>query len=186
MFFQGSDPVHQTLWRVVRRLTRANIPYAVAGGLAVHAHGCRGTTDNVDLLLMTEGLAEFYRRFVPKKYAGVPGHKRRFVDKYSRVQLKILVTGHHPGYVSPGPITFPDPADVGVPMDGVRVIDLVTLVELKLAARRSRDLADAVALIRTHHLDETFATKLVPMVRDAFFGCLDEIRRQAQFEALQG
>jgi hypothetical protein len=32
MFFQGKDPVHQTMRRLARRLERMNIPYAVGGG----------------------------------------------------------------------------------------------------------------------------------------------------------
>ena len=37
-FFQGKDPVDQTMRRVARRLERVGIPYAVVGGMAVNAH----------------------------------------------------------------------------------------------------------------------------------------------------
>ena len=53
---------------------------------------------------------------------------------------------------------------------GIRVLDLRTLVELKLAsgisaADRLQDLADVVALIRANRLEEDFATRLDPYVR---------------------
>jgi hypothetical protein len=186
LFFQGKGSVHQTLRRVVRRLERAKIPYAVAGGMAVNAHQHHRTTENVDLLLTAKGLAEFRRCFVPKNYANVPGRQRRFVDKIGQVRLNFLVTAHFPGYVSPGPIAFPDPADVGVVIERVRVVNLVTLAQLKLAARRFRDLADVVSLIQVHGLEESFAEQLDPSVRSDFFGFLEETRHEEQFAALQG
>ena len=50
-FFQGKDQVHQTMRRLVRRLQRAGIPYAVVGGMAVFFHHYRRTTNDVDVLL---------------------------------------------------------------------------------------------------------------------------------------
>ncbi len=64
MFFQGKDPVHQTMRRAARRLERVGIPYAVVGGMAVNAHRYRRTTGDVDLLLTEEGLNDFCARFV--------------------------------------------------------------------------------------------------------------------------
>jgi hypothetical protein len=60
-FFQGKDPVHQTLRRLAKRLEKANIPYAVMGGMAVNAHRYQRTTGNVDILLSPQGFAEFRR-----------------------------------------------------------------------------------------------------------------------------
>src|SRR5262245_8479296 len=56
MFFQGKDPVHQTMRRLVKRLERANIPYAVVGGMAVFIQGYRRTTDDLDILVTRQGL----------------------------------------------------------------------------------------------------------------------------------
>src|SRR5579885_3534562 len=50
MFFQKNDPVYQTLRRLVKRLERVGIPYAVMGAMAVNYHGARRTTDDVDVL----------------------------------------------------------------------------------------------------------------------------------------
>jgi hypothetical protein len=186
MFFQEKDPVHQTMRRVVRRLEKANIPYVVVGGMAVYAHEYRRTTDDVDLLLTAGGLAEFRRLFVPKNYTNVPGRSRRFVDKVNKVQLDILVTGHFPGRGAPGPFAFPDPTDVGEIIKKIRVVNLVTLVQLKLAARRYQDFADVVALIRAQDLAKSFAEKLDPSVRSDYIECLEEKRREDEYEAREG
>jgi hypothetical protein len=186
MFFQEKGPVFQTLRRLVRRLEKAQIAYVVVGGLAVYAHEYRRTTDDVDVLLSAEGLTEFRRQFVPKNYTHVPGRSRRFVDKISKVQLDILVTGHFPGRGDPGPFAFPDPADVGEVIKKIRFINLVTLVQLKLAARRYQDFADVVALIRANELAEAFAERLDASVRGDYIECLEEKRREDEYEAREG
>src|SRR5437870_13787433 len=64
MFFQGTDPVHQTTRRTVRRLQRARIRYAIAGGMAVNAHFYKRTTADVDFLLNRRGFERFCQQFV--------------------------------------------------------------------------------------------------------------------------
>lgn len=186
MFFQRKDPVHQTMYRLVQRLEKAKIPYAIVGAMALNAHNQRRTTDDVDVLLTAEGLAEFRRHFVDKHYEAVPGRRRRFVERKSQVRVDVLVTGLFPGSGKPGPISYPDPASVSLTIDDVRVVDLVTLVQLKLAARRFQDFGDVVALIRVHQLDEAFAKRLHPSVRRDFIECLDEKRREEEYEAREG
>jgi hypothetical protein len=183
MFFQGKDPVHQTMRRVARRLEKAGIPYAVVGGMAVFFHKHRRATNDVDILLTPEGFAEFRRRFVRKNYDTVPGRARRFVDRANDKTLDVLVTGHYPGSGKPGPITYPDPAAVGETIEKVQFVGLNTLVELKLAARRHQDFADVVSLIRANNLDESFADGLRPSVHQDFIECLEEKRREDEYEA---
>jgi hypothetical protein len=186
MFFQGKDPVHQAMRRVARKLERKAIPYAVVGGMAVFAHKHRRATNDVDILLTPEGFEEFRRLFVPKDYATVPKRTRRFVDRANRVTLDVLVTGMFPGSGKPGPIAYPDPAEVAEIKAGVRVINLRTLIQLKLAARRYQDFADVVALIRAHDLDESFADQVHPSVRQDYIECLEEKRREDEYEAREG
>jgi hypothetical protein len=185
LFFQKNDPVHKSMRRVVKRLERAGIPYAVVGGMAVNAHGHRRTTDDLDILLTPAGLDEFRRRFVPKNYQGTERRPRRFTDRTNQVLLDFLVTGLFPGSGVPGPIAFPDPTGVTVVIDGMQVVNLATLVQLKLAARRYQDFADVVSLIRVHNLDESFADRLHPSVRGDYIECLEEKRREDEYEARQ-
>src|SRR4051812_20169984 len=76
MFFQKNDPVHQTLRRLVKRLEKAGIPYAVVGAMAVNYHGARRTTDDVDVLVTKEGLERFRNDLLPKFYKPIEGRTR--------------------------------------------------------------------------------------------------------------
>lgn len=185
MFFQKKDPVHQTLRRLTKRLDKAGIIYAILGGMAVNSHRYQRTTQDVDILLTSAGLDKFRRLFVPKNVEQVPNRPRRFVDPKSAVNIDIFVTGKYPGSGQPGPIAFPDPGDVAETLDDFRVIDLPTLVQLKLAARRHRDFGDVVELTRFNMLDEAFASKLHASVQRDYLECLDEKRREDDYEARQ-
>jgi hypothetical protein len=185
-FFQGRDPVHKTMKRVVKRLEKAGIPYAVVGGMAVFAHQYRRATNDVDLLLTPAGFDEFLRRFVPKNYTRVEGQPRRFVDQVNDVTIDILVTGRFPGSGKPGPIAYPDPETVGQAIGEVLFVNLACLIELKLAARRHRDFGDVVSLIHVHNLDESFQNQLHPSVHRDFIECLEEKRREDEYEDREG
>jgi hypothetical protein len=183
MFFEGRGREHKTLRRLVKNLEKADIPYVVIGGMALNAHRYQRTTGDVDVLLTPEGLAEFRRRFVPRSYDPVPGRSRRFLDRRHKTTVDILVTGLFPGTGKPGPFAFPDPALVGETIENIRVVNLPTLVELKLAARRHRDFGDVVELVRFNNLDEAFLKQLHPSVHRDFIECLEEKRREDEYEA---
>lgn len=186
MFFQGKDEVHKSLRRLVRRLDKAKIPYAVVGGMAVNAHGYRRTTGDIDILLTPRGLTAFKQRFVPKNYRAIPQRSRRFVDRINDIGVDLPVTGLFPGSGKRGPIAYPDPVPVGQSKQGFRVVSLETLVELKLAARRHKDFGDVVDLIRFNNLDESFLPRLHRSVRNDFIECLEEKRREDEYEARNG
>ena len=186
MFFQKKDKVHQTMKRVVNRLAKAGIPYAIVGGMAVNAHRYERTTANVDVLLSRQGFDQFCRLFVGKDFDRMPGRTRRFIDRKNQVGLGILITGLYPGAGKPGPIAFPDPVESAEVIESYRVVNLVVLVQLKLAARRHRDFGDVVELIRFNNLDESFAEKLHPSVRRDYVECLEEKRREDEYEAREG
>src|SRR5215813_1862695 len=92
MFFQGTDAVHQTMNKIARDLEKAQIPYAIVGGMAVNAHRHGRTTDDVDVLLTREGFAEFRRLYVPTTYGKLPKRSKRFVDPANGVTFDILLT----------------------------------------------------------------------------------------------
>jgi hypothetical protein len=186
MFFEMRDPVHQTLKRLAQRLEKAGIPYAVMGAMAVNLHGARRTTDDVDILLTPEGLEAFRKKLAAKYYDGVEGRPRRFVERRSKVQIDFLVPGAYPGRGKPGPFAFPDPAKASEEIKAVKVVTLPQLVQLKLAARRYYDFGDVVFLIRVHNLDESFLEKIHPSVHPDFIECLEEKRREEEYEAREG
>jgi len=106
MFFQGTDPVHQTMNRVVAKLDEGKISYAIVGGMAVNAHHHERTTKDVDFLVTADGLKPFRDRYLHKEFAPVPGRPRRFMDPANNVCFDLLVTGLFPGSGKPGPIAF--------------------------------------------------------------------------------
>lgn len=185
MFFEGRGREHQAMRRIVEKLRKARIPYAMVGGMAVNAHQYERTTKDVDLLLSRRGFSEFRRRFVPRSYEPVPRRSRRFFDRRHKVYIDILVTGYFPGSGRPGPIAYPDPVEVFTTIKRVRVVNLATLVQLKLAARRYTDFADVVNLIRFNDLDESFAEKLHASIRRDYIECVEEKRREDMYEAEQ-
>ncbi len=133
MFFQGRDEVHKTMRRLANRLEKAGIPYVVVGGMAVYAHHYRRTTNDVDFLVTADGFDEFQRLFVPKNYEPMPKRPRRFIDRVNKVTVDFLVTGHFPGSGKPGPISYPDPTEVGQTIEKIQVANLTSLIQLKLA-----------------------------------------------------
>lgn len=185
MFFDKADRVHETMRRVVAKLEAANISYTLLGGMAVNAHQCARTTGDVDLLLSGAGLAEFVRVVLPETFQRVANHPRRFLDPTTGVTFDILISGLFPGSGKPGPIAYPNPAEQCELIEGIRVLKLEPLVELKLAAGRYKDMGDVVELIRIHRLDETFMAHLHPSVHGDFIECLEEKRREDEYEARQ-
>jgi hypothetical protein len=64
-------------------------------------------------------------------------------------------------------------------------VNLKTLIELKLAARRWKDFADVIELIRANQLDETYSVELHSYVRQDFMECLEEYRREEEYDSRQ-
>ncbi len=173
--------------RLVKRLGEANISYAIIGNMAVRAHGGRCLMmDHLDVLFTADGFAAFQQRFVPQDYAPVPHHDNWFNDRAPSVLLRIRLTGWKPHCRFPVPVVYPDPAEDAEIKDGIRYVNLQTLIELKLAAGWSVDFADVVALTAAHNIDESWAERFHPALRPAFQSCLDETRREAEFLARNG
>ena len=172
-FFMGTSDVHLAMARVVKTLEELGIPYAICGAMAVNAHGLRRATEDVDVLLTPEGLAQFKahalgRGFV-EKFPGSRGVK----DAETKVPIDFLLTGGVPGDGVMRGMTFPDPKDVAIEKVGKRYVDLATLVGMKVASAmtapdRPRDFDDVIRLIRANELGEHFAGGLHSYVREKY------------------
>jgi len=171
--------------RVARRLESAGIPYAIVGGMAVNAHGHPRTTGDVDLLLTSASFNAFLRIVESGEFARVTGRPRRFLDPATGITFDFLVSGMFPGSGRPGPIAYPDPVDVAITIRDLPVVNLAVLIELKLAAHRHQDFADVVNLIGVHKLDESFQERLAPSVHADYIECLEEKRREDEYETRQ-
>lgn len=169
----GSADVNLAARALARRLDEAGIPYAIAGALALNAHGYRRFTEDVDVLLTERGLADFKARWLGRGYVERVAGGRGMRDTEHNVRIDVIVTGDFPGDGKPKPIAFPDPS---VALHGAEfnVLPIPTLVALKLASgmtalHRAKDIGDVVELIRSAHLPRTLGAELDPSVRDKYF-----------------
>lgn len=171
--FEDRSAVHDTLRRLAGRLEQLQIAYAVAGGMALFVHGYRRFTEDIDVLVTRDGLRAVHGALAGLGYVPTFPGSTSLRDAASGVRVEFLVTGEFPGDGLPKPVAFPDPARVSLQRDGVRYLDLATLVELKLASGmtnpgRLRDLSDVLELIRVLRLPRSFADSLNPFVRAKF------------------
>lgn len=183
LFFAKRSPQHRTMRRLIARMKKAGISYAIVGGMAVNAHRAERTTKDVDVLVTQQGLARFRQEFVGSAYEPVEGRPRRFEERQSGIKIDFLITGRYPGLGKPGPIAFPDPDEASEEIGKARVLTLAQLIQLKLAARRHGDFYDVELLIAAHDLNESFLEQLHPSVHRDFIECLEETRRQDEYEA---
>jgi hypothetical protein len=169
-FFGGRSDVHKAARKIARTLEGLGVDYAIAGALAVNAHGEPRMTSDVDVLVTPEGLARFKEACLGRGYVEKFAGSRGVRDTENKVGVDFLLTGGYPGDGNRKPIRFPDPSEAGTGADDYRVLSLPTLIELKLASgmtapHRYLDLGDVVALIRARKLPVSFGAKLHPFVR---------------------
>jgi hypothetical protein len=173
MHFEKESAVHKTLAKVTHRLTELGIPYAVVGGMAMFYHGYRRFTEDVDILVTPEGLKEVHRQLEGLGYVPPFAGSKHLRDAEYGVRVEFLTTGGYPGDGKPKPVTFPNPEEASVEIDGIRVLQLPRLIELKLASGmtnpgRLDDLGDVQKLIRVLDLPENVAEQLNPFVREKY------------------
>jgi len=169
----GDADVHRAMHELARRLDSAGIPYAIAGAMALNEYGYERVTKDVDVLLTREGLDRFKAANLGRGYVEkFPGSKG-MRDTAHGVAIDVLIAGDFPGDGLPKAVSFPDPAEVAVRGDGLAVLPLPRLVELKLASgmtapHRLRDLADVLELIRAAKLPRELMSELNPYVHDKY------------------
>jgi hypothetical protein len=123
-----------------RKLREAGIPHALAGGLAVGAHGYPRTTDDVDFLVGDEAFCHHAGGLVTLKVPLIAVGNVRIdmvaiePSKEEKEQL--------------GPAIENPPVSEQIP-----VVPLATLVYMKLKANRQRDVADLVELLKRGKID---------------------------------
>lgn len=173
-FFQGKGMLHQTLLRLVADLNQHGIDYNLVGAIALNQHGYQRFTVDIDLLLSPEGLQKFQDELVGLGYRpAFEGAKKKFRSTAENVPIDIIVTGEYPGDGKPKPVRFHNPQENFVVIDGLKTVNLETLINFKLASgltapERLKDLSDIQELIKVKNLDESFADRLDPFVRRKF------------------
>jgi len=173
LFFEGKGKVQETLRRIAQRLNKHQIPYAVAGGMALFFHGHRRFTEDVDLLVTREALQQIYERLEGLGYTRPFATSKHLRDAETGVKIDFLLTGYFPGDGKPKEVAFPDPESVAQEFNGIQFVNLPTFITLKLASGmtgtdRDKDITDVVELIKSKNLSESLAEQLAPSVRDKF------------------
>ena len=171
--FEEKSSVFQALQKITKRLYELGIPYAVVGGMALFQHGFRRFTEDIDILVTKEDLKKIHNGLDGLGYLPPFKMSKNLRDTELGVRIEFLTTGDYPGDGLAKPVAFPEPGSVSFEADGVRYINLPSLVELKLASGmtspgRLKDLADVLELIKIRNLPGTFVDQLNPFVRDKF------------------
>lgn len=169
-YFMGESPVHKTADAIARILDEEGIEFAIAGALALNAHGVMRATEDVDILITREGLARFKERWLGRGYIEVRPGGKPVRDTETKVKIDFLIAGDFPGDGRPKPVAFPKPSEVSEAGERYRVVSLVRFIELKLASgmtnpNRMQDLADVLRVIRARGLPLDFREQLDDYVR---------------------
>lgn len=136
-------------------LQAMNCESVLGGGWAVWRHGFVGSvTEDIDIVLPAGRIDEFLQvssvagfEVLPRQ----PGRWPKLRHKETDVKVDILPEGTRPGTASRlAPTTIPAPASLGAAGGQLRYITLPGLIELKLAAGRSRDETDTIELVRVN------------------------------------
>ena len=169
-YFMGEGTINKTLARLANDLEQRGIDYMVIGAIALLAHGYPRFTENIDLVMTSEGRQRFNDEL------------KRLRSTIDGVSIEVMTTGEFPGDGKPKPVSMPRPNEASVEIDGIRFVTLEKLIELKLASGMSapdrlKDLADVQELIKLKHLDADFALRLDPYVRPKYLELEAAVRR---------
>jgi hypothetical protein len=190
-YFMGEGQLNNALARLCADLEQHEIDYMVIGAVALLAYGYPRFTEDIDLVLTTEGLEKFHRELIGPGYLpAFPGAKKRLravaaASGGGGVSIEVLTAGDYPGDGKPKPVSFPVPANASVEIDGVRIVTLEKLIELKLASGmtapdRLKDLADVQELIKARGLSSGLAERLNPYVREKYLQLCEGVEQARQ------
>src|SRR5437868_1682716 len=132
--FEKQSAVQQSLVKIANRLQELEIPYAVAGAMAMFYHGYRRFTEDVDILVTRDGLKKLHEKLEGLGYVPPFTGSKNLRDAESGVIIEFIITDQFPGDGKPKPVAFPDPDQVSIVFDGIRFLNLQTLEALKLAS----------------------------------------------------
>jgi hypothetical protein len=175
---------NQTLWDTAvechAALHAAGIAHAIVGGVAVCLHGYRRNTVDLDLLIRSVDQAKVRATLEKAGYAWHPENAE--FQAPSGLPVQFLLSGEKAGKDADVRLPQPDLPGATIEIEGLAVLSLARLIEMKLACglgsprRTHRDLADVVELIAVHQLDRSFARHLHKSVRLAFRKLVEQAR----------
>lgn len=173
-------PVDVALGEVRALLEDAGVSFKFVGGVAVVHHGYARTTEDVGVLLESDGPARLRPSLASHGFEGVGEFRLRHLS--TGVLVDLLVAGSPMPRAGSG--LYPSPGALQASTRDARVVGLAGLFGLKLRARRHRDLADIVELLKG--LDEIRYTEVESAVEPDLRPALAGLRRDALEELADG
>src|SRR5947209_16497537 len=118
-YFMHEGILNKSLDRLVADLKSHEIDYVVIGALALLAHGYPRLTEDIDLVVTTEGLDKFHEQLIGLGYVpAFPGARKRLRSTKDGVKIDVITTGEYPGDGKPKPVSFPNPAEAAIEIAG--------------------------------------------------------------------
>jgi hypothetical protein len=183
--FMGQSEVNKSLVRITKQLEELGVPYAVAGGMAMIAHGYMRFTDDVDILVNREGLERLHEALDGRGWIRPFSKSKNLRDASTGVKIEFLLTGDYPGDGKPKPVAFPLPENVASEIQGIKYLNVPTLINLKLAsymtgADRAKDLGDVQELMKAKGLSFELADSVDPYVRALYLDLCQRLATTAR------
>jgi hypothetical protein len=160
----------------------------VVGGWAVWRHGYIGrVTRDIDIVLPAAKVDAFLRGAPASGFQVLtvpPGRWPKLVHRDTDIDVDILPEDRRPGTpAQPAPTTIPHPNRLGASGTSLKYVPLPGLVELKLAAGRSQDLADVIKLIQANPDQLAAVREYLTGVHTDYVTQFDRLTRQARDES---
>ena len=167
------NEVHKSLKQFAARLDELQIPYVLAGAMAMNFHGYQRFTVDIDLIVTKENLEKLHHALDGRGYLPKFAGSKNLRDTVNKVAIDLIEAGDFPGDGKPKELTFPDPAQCYVEIEGIKCLPLEKLIELKLASgmtapNRLKDISDVQELIKITKVPKDFVHKLHPWVQAKF------------------
>jgi len=175
---------NDSLWEIALRchpiFTQASIPYSICGGVAVCLHGYQRNTTDVDIIINANDSVRVKELLLAESFCWDDELKE--FRSPGGVPVQFLIAGERAGKGSEVKIPEPE-GEPNVEMrDGLSVVRLSRLIEMKLACglgsmrRTHKDFADVVELIAIRNLDGSFARFLHQSLRPTFRELVHRVR----------
>jgi hypothetical protein len=93
-YFMGEGTINKTLTRLASDLQQRGIDYMVIGAIALLAHGYPRFTEDIDLVMTSDGLQKFHDELVGLGYTpAFSGAKKRLRSTTDNVPIEVMTTG---------------------------------------------------------------------------------------------
>jgi hypothetical protein len=180
LHFGGKGRVWDTARRFLQALRERQVEAVLVGDLSMFLHGYRRVTSIVELIVNREGLTYIHEHLeelgVCKDFPAATSVR----DLATQVRIRLHFAGTPRPGNSTSHLVVPEPRDCGTHIESMPVIQLIPMIELRLAMgltenNYERECIDVVELIRVLRLPRDLAEKLHPLVQPKYISYWTEL-----------